>query len=149
VKAGNVMNITDWLPKEIDLTPINEFTKKIPDSGDVSPYEAYQLSVESARLLDYLSEIRARVELFYLRARSEYRQNFELKSIHYNQKSVSDGERKAQADTDIANLRKQRDYAQAYKVLIEEKMDSLERIHYTLRARHKEAEREEVRASHV
>jgi len=148
MRAGHMISTQNWTPKDIDLTPVESFVQKIPPDGDVAPYEAYKLALKSARLLDYLVGIRAKVELFYLRSRSQYRQTFEMKSVEYNDKSVADGERRAHKDEEVSKLREQRDYAEAYLVLIQEKMASLEKLHYLLKQRHQEAEREEGRSGY-
>lgn len=148
MKAGHVLNNKDWSPKQIDLSEVEDFLQKIPNDGEIGYYEAYQLAVESARLLDYMANLKGKVELFYLRARSEYRQLFELKSIEHNPKSVADGERKSHADSEVCELRQQRDYAEAYKVLMEEKYEVLVKIHYLMKQRHKEAQGEESRSSY-
>lgn len=148
MKAGQEISIENWSPKEISLDPYKDFMDRVPKDGDIHPQVAFQLAVEANGLMNYYRSLKAKTELFYLRARSEYRRIFETVSIEKNDKSVADGERKAASDERVVKSREKRDYAEAYKVYMEDLMDNLERLFYLLKQRHAEGEKEAKRSDY-
>lgn len=146
--AGQSVSINSWTPREISLEAYEKFNSKIPADGDISPGFAFQLAVEANGLINYYTSIKAKTELFYLTARSEYRRTYETASIRENDKSVADGQRRASAQKEVIQAREKRDFAETYKIYVEDLIDNLKRIFYLMKQRHSEGEKEQERSNY-
>lgn len=149
MKAGQIIKeITqeDWSPKNIDLTIVADLIEEVPENEDMKPEEAFKLAVKSARVLDRLAEECAKAELYYLRARSNYRDIYETTSSNYDG-SVAAGDRYAHTDDLVKLAREKRDYSQVYLSLIQNKVNAIEKLHYVCKQKHDKAEREISRSN--
>ena len=148
-KAKKVINYRPgWTPAEIDLGPIDELLTEASQNSmkQTAPHLIYQTMIKAGGFLDWLGELKAKVERYKEEKEGEYKNKFARKGIELG-KNVADGERKARDDDEVLEKRNQRSAARAYLELLENKYDSVEKIYYAYKARYERIERDKSRAS--
>lgn len=134
--------LNDFKPESIDIDLYNDFKNELKRlKGDVDYYTAWKMAKWANGLIDYYhtEKIRAKGELED--AKVELETLKANKSIELGD-NVSDGERKAEADKEVKEMKLYLNKVERYVNYLSGLVEKLEKDHYLMKQRHAEGEKE-------
>ncbi|TDX48295.1 hypothetical protein [Orenia marismortui] len=133
----------EWNLSKVDLNFLSKSIGAIPKDKELSPKEAYLYGMMTARLLDRLSEIHAKIEYYYLNKEVDRKDIYAV--VSSEESTVAAGKRKADKDETVKLAKKEENKAKAFLSLIENKIKAIEKIHYMCKAKFEKEEKEASR----
>ena len=139
-------NLNQFNPEAVDLSLYNDFKKRVERlEGDIGYYQAFKFAQESNGLIGYYHTYKVKAEGELRDSKAELETLKANKSIELGD-NVSDGKRKAEADSEV---KEQKDYINKlhrYVNYLEGLVDKLTKTHYLMKQRHEEGEEEKARS---
>jgi hypothetical protein len=145
IKELSKIETGEWNLTNVDLKFLSKAIEAIPKDKELSPKEAYLYGMMTARLLDRLSEIHAKVEYYYLNKEVDRKDVYAV--VSSEEGTVAAGKRKADKDESVKLAKREENKAKAFLSLIENKIRAIEKIHYMCKSKFEKEEKEAARSN--